>query len=318
MVKLSIIFTEIQISIRDKSGEKNMTTEWEGERNKKEKRRIIRRRDNRRRREPPLRRLAAQYQYSMQEMSTTFSIGDHILHVFLLTHLGNWSNTGLRSLSIRGQLGLLDSTDKKRLSNFPRCAMLIFILLLRKPDIQIHQSQLRPNVFDANFCIFAQRNQLWISYIQGNFKILDLVTHRGRVCKNKKIQTLSQMLTFQTVSVLAKYVKKYCRHLCFQFFSDIYNYCSSADSLCFFGKRSYVACQAFIYWSTSSSCDDVITNTITTKTLTSARWKLGKPSFQKSAVFLNIVQKAFDPPSPFYLNICPILQGVFFKRVFEH
>ena len=28
--------------------------------------------------------------------------------------------------------------------------------------------------------------------------------------------------------------------------------------------------------------------------------------------FLNIVQKAFDPP-PFYLNICPILQGVFFN-----
>ena len=42
---------------------------------------------------------------------------------------------------------------------------------------------------------------------------------------------------------------------------------------------------------------------------------LGKPPFQKSAVFLNIVQKAFIPP-PFYLNICPILQGVFFKRVF--
>ena len=44
---------------------------------------------------------------------------------------------------------------------------------------------------------------------------------------------------------------------------------------------------------------------------------LGKPTFQKSAVFLNIVQTAFDPP-PFYLNICPILQGVFFERVFEH
>ena len=44
---------------------------------------------------------------------------------------------------------------------------------------------------------------------------------------------------------------------------------------------------------------------------------LGMPSFQKSAVFLNIVQKAFDPP-PFYLNICPILRGVFFKRIFEH
>ena len=41
---------------------------------------------------------------------------------------------------------------------------------------------------------------------------------------------------------------------------------------------------------------------------------LGKPSPEKSAVFFNIVQKAFDPP-PFYLNICPILQGVFFKRV---
>ena len=39
--------------------------------------------------------------------------------------------------------------------------------------------------------------------------------------------------------------------------------------------------------------------------------ELGMPSFQKSAVFLNIVQKAFDPP-PFYLNICPILRGVFF------
>ena len=45
---------------------------------------------------------------------------------------------------------------------------------------------------------------------------------------------------------------------------------------------------------------------------------LGMPSFQKSAVFLNIVQKAFGPPPPFYLNICPILQGVFFERVFEH
>ena len=31
--------------------------------------------------------------------------------------------------------------------------------------------------------------------------------------------------------------------------------------------------------------------------------------------FFNIVQKAFDPP-PFYLNICPILQGVFFKTRF--
>ena len=37
---------------------------------------------------------------------------------------------------------------------------------------------------------------------------------------------------------------------------------------------------------------------------------LGKPSRKKSAVFLNIVQKAFDP-LPLYLNICPILKGVF-------
>ena len=41
---------------------------------------------------------------------------------------------------------------------------------------------------------------------------------------------------------------------------------------------------------------------------------LGKPPFKKSAVFFNIVQKAFDPP-PFYLNICPILQGVFFDMI---
>ena len=44
---------------------------------------------------------------------------------------------------------------------------------------------------------------------------------------------------------------------------------------------------------------------------------LGKPTCKKSEVFLNIVQKALTPP-PFYLNICPILQGVLFKRVFEH
>ena len=49
--------------------------------------------------------------------------------------------------------------------------------------------------------------------------------------------------------------------------------------------------------------------------LKTPHFTLGKPTFQKSAVFFNIVQKAFDPP-PFYLNICPILQGVFFKRVF--
>ena len=34
---------------------------------------------------------------------------------------------------------------------------------------------------------------------------------------------------------------------------------------------------------------------------------------KKSAVFFNIVQKPFAPPPPFYLNICPILQGVFFN-----
>ena len=42
----------------------------------------------------------------------------------------------------------------------------------------------------------------------------------------------------------------------------------------------------------------------------------GKPSYKKSAVFFNIAQKAFGPPPPFYLNICPILQGVFFKTRF--
>ena len=31
--------------------------------------------------------------------------------------------------------------------------------------------------------------------------------------------------------------------------------------------------------------------------------RLGKPTWEKSAVFLNIVEKAFDPPPPFRLNI---------------
>ena len=41
----------------------------------------------------------------------------------------------------------------------------------------------------------------------------------------------------------------------------------------------------------------------------------GSHPARKVQFFFNIVQKAFDPP-PFYLNICPILQGVFFKTRF--
>ena len=40
----------------------------------------------------------------------------------------------------------------------------------------------------------------------------------------------------------------------------------------------------------------------------------GSPHFKKVQFFFNIVQKAFAPP-PFYLNICPILRGVFFNNV---
>ena len=42
------------------------------------------------------------------------------------------------------------------------------------------------------------------------------------------------------------------------------------------------------------------------------RWKEGKPSFQKSAVFLNIVQKAFDPPPPFIWTFVLFCRGCFF------
>ena len=35
------------------------------------------------------------------------------------------------------------------------------------------------------------------------------------------------------------------------------------------------------------------------KTIDMVTLQLGMPPFQKSAVFLNIVQKAFDPPPPF-------------------
>ena len=44
---------------------------------------------------------------------------------------------------------------------------------------------------------------------------------------------------------------------------------------------------------------------------------LGKPSAKKSAVFLNIVQKAFDPP-PFIWTFVLFCRGCFLKRVFEH
>ena len=37
----------------------------------------------------------------------------------------------------------------------------------------------------------------------------------------------------------------------------------------------------------------------------------------KKCSFFEHCSKGLWPP-PFYLNICPILQGVFFKRVFEH
>ena len=40
---------------------------------------------------------------------------------------------------------------------------------------------------------------------------------------------------------------------------------------------------------------------------------LGKPSCKKSAVFFNIVQKAFDPPPPFVWTLC----GEFFWRNFN-
>ena len=45
---------------------------------------------------------------------------------------------------------------------------------------------------------------------------------------------------------------------------------------------------------------------------------LGKPSREKSAVFLNIVQKAFDPPPPFIWTFVLFCRGCFLKRVFEH
>ena len=40
-------------------------------------------------------------------------------------------------------------------------------------------------------------------------------------------------------------------------------------------------------------------------------WSLGKPTFQKSAVFLNIVQKAFDPPPLLFEHLSYFAGGVF-------
>ena len=41
---------------------------------------------------------------------------------------------------------------------------------------------------------------------------------------------------------------------------------------------------------------------------------LGKPSFQKSAVFLNIVQKAFDPPPLLFEHLSYFAGGVFWTQ----
>ena len=43
----------------------------------------------------------------------------------------------------------------------------------------------------------------------------------------------------------------------------------------------------------------------------------GSRRFKKVQFFLTLFKRPLTPP-PFYLNICPILQGVFFERVFEH
>ena len=40
---------------------------------------------------------------------------------------------------------------------------------------------------------------------------------------------------------------------------------------------------------------------------------LGKPSFKKSAVFLNIVQKAFDPPLSFEHYVVNFSEGILTK-----
>ena len=43
----------------------------------------------------------------------------------------------------------------------------------------------------------------------------------------------------------------------------------------------------------------------------------GSLRVRKVKFFWTLFKRPLTPP-PFYLNICPILQGVFFKRVFEH
>ena len=42
--------------------------------------------------------------------------------------------------------------------------------------------------------------------------------------------------------------------------------------------------------------------------------RLGKPPFQKSAVFFNIVQKAFDPPPLLFEHLSYFAGGVFLQR----
>ena len=79
-----------------------------------------------------------------------------------------------------------------------------------------------------------------------------------------------------------------------------------------------------------SSCQDIRTGTLSNQ----VAWRIlqtkagsflvvkvrimskGSPHFKKVQFFLTLFKRPLTPP--FYLNICPILQGVFFERVFEH
>ena len=54
------------------------------------------------------------------------------------------------------------------------------------------------------------------------------------------------------------------------------------------------------------------------KNRTLDRGKLGKPTRKESAVFFNIVLKAFDPPPLLFEHLSYFAGGVFLKRVFEH
>ena len=67
------------------------------------------------------------------------------------------------------------------------------------------------------------------------------------------------------------------------------------------------------YCSTTDWCGALFPSSSVEKKVPKICFNKGSPPFRKVQFFLTLFKRPLTPP-PFYLNICPILQGVFFEH----